>query len=221
MTILTSPTLTEFKTKRDHHKSRFKSACSEFRRVTKLQRPEAFYETSSVTAMMPVAKRTIAAPPENLANRTIGTSAADDAKRRQDDLEATLKGEPLAERTDTKARLDEINRQAQAEQNAIEHFEKLITAEKYRLAVAHCQKLKPREAEIMRRLYKALAEVHAVHSELDDMRQGLIEDGIGLRDICLLTPEFLEHPRSKHSPLAEFFKAGKLAGFTEVPKDLL
>jgi hypothetical protein len=221
MTILQSPTLTALEEKCDLHRSRFKSACDEFRRITKLKRDD-FYEQTSVSQMMDVSKRTIAAPPENLANRSSGDTVQAEAKRGQDDLDRTLRGEPLAERTDTKATLDELNRQAQAEVRAVEFLEKQIAAERYKLSVEHCKKLKPKEAQIMTRLYKALAEVHSVHSELNDMKQSLIDEGILLRDICLHTPDFLDNPRSKHSEIAEFFKEGKLAGFvTEIPKAFL
>jgi hypothetical protein len=212
MTILTSPTLTEFETKCDHHKSQSKSVCDEFRRVTKLQR-EDFLDHTSVTRMMDVSKRTISEPPENLAGRTTGTTVEADAKRRQDDLERTLRGEPLAERTDTKARLDELNRRAQAEESAINFLEKQIAAEKYKLAVEHCRALKPKEAKIMAALYKALADVHSAHCDLNDMRQTLIDDGIGLRGICLNMPDFLDNPRNKNSNLAEYFHEGHKNGF--------
>jgi hypothetical protein len=217
VTILASPALTAIDAKLPLHEARLKSYCDQFRSVTKLQRDD-FLDHTSVSNMMDVKHRTIAAPPENLAGRQTGHTAESDAKRKQDDLERTLRDEPLAERIDGKVLLDEINRKAQAEDNAIDYLKKQRAAEHYRLAVEHCQKLKPTEAKMMQRLYQALADVHSVYSEIHDMRQGLIEDGIGLRGVFLDMPTFLDNPRSKTSELAEYFRRGAAAGFTEVPK---
>jgi hypothetical protein len=218
VTELTSAALTALESKLPLHESRFKSACQEIRRITKLKHAD-FLDHTSVSSMMDVSKSTIAAPPENLAGRTTGDTAQAEAKRQQDDLDRTLKGEPLVERTDTNARLDELNRQAQAEERAVDFLKKQIAAERGKLSVEHCKALKPKEAEMMKRLYKSLADVHAVHSEINDARQNLIDSGIGLRGVFLDMPDFLDNPRSKHSELAEYFRRGKEAGFVNaVPK---
>jgi hypothetical protein len=218
MTILTSPTLTALEDKLKTHESRFAAANEEFRRLTKLRR-EDYLDQTSVTRMMAVSNSTISDVPENLAGRTTGDTAQAEAKRQQDDLERTLAGEDLSDRPSNKALLDAANRRASAEDQAIEFLKGKIAAEKYKLSLEHCRASKPKEAEMMKRLFKILADAHSVHSEINDGRQNLIDSGIGLRGVFLDMPDFLGNPRDRHSELSEYFRRGKDAWFINaIPK---
>jgi hypothetical protein len=202
------------------HETRLAAESEEFRRLSKLKRHD-IYDHTSISTMMEVSKSTIAAPPENLAGRAFGDTEAAERQRRQDDLEAILKGEPMAVRPDVNVLLDACNRRAQAEEAAVVFLKKQIAAENFKLSSERCKALKPIEAEMMKKLYKLLAEVHAVHSEIHDKKESLIGSGIGLIGIFLNTPDFLGNPRDKQSDLAQFFRNGVTNGFISVvPGDL-
>jgi hypothetical protein len=202
-------------------KARAATSDAEIWRLTTLIRDDV-YATTAVHRMQPTKVATVGivigdAP---TSNRTTTSEDAAEAKRRNDNLERTLKGESIVVQPDLKAQLDNEHKQRRAIEDAIEFLERQIAAENHKLAVNYCATLKTKEAEQMKRLFKALADVHAIHSEINDARQTLIDDEIGLHGVYHTMPDFLSNPRNRFSDLGDFFREGKRLGYiASVPKE--
>ena len=195
-----------------------KSTDAEYWRLTKILRPDILdqsvirYDEPTKVAVLGVTE------PKVMANRTTGGDPTE-ADRRKDDIERIARGEPLVERMDIELRINHEARKRAAIEAVIENLEKQIRDEKHRLAVAHCKASKPQEVERMGRLFKAIADVHAIYSEINDTRQDLIDSGIGLHGVYLLMPDFLGNPRNRYSELGDYFRDGKRLGYiNSIPK---
>jgi hypothetical protein len=148
-----------------------------------------------------------------------GPNEQDQAARREDDLQRTLKGESLADSTGIEEKLARTHRKWSAQEDAILHLDREIAAEKSKLAAAYCKQRKPDYHDMMRRLCKPLLEVHAVWSELYGLKRHLIDNEAGLRGICSTMPDFLGSPNDKHSEFADFIMAAKREGYiNSLPK---
>jgi len=150
-----------------------------------------------------------------------GISEQNEAKRKADELQRTLNNEPLADAASIQEKLGRERRQYAAYEDAIEFRTREIDAEKTVLAIEYSKKIKPKHDDIMKRLGKPMLEFHSVFTEADDLRRHLIDNGVGLRGLCLNLPEFLSTPNNPYSDLADWFRAMKREGFiNSVPKEL-
>jgi hypothetical protein len=66
----------------------------------------------------------------------------------------------------------------------------------------------------MTRLFDALLAAHSAWRDIYNLKRHLIDNEIGLRDICQLLPtDFMGAPTDKHSKMADFFRDGKRMGW--------
>jgi hypothetical protein len=183
-----------------------------FRQTTLVR--EDSYSTTVINREEPATHATFGMRDAPSVNRPI-VSDVDEAKRREDDRERILRGEPLAPvQADAKSQIDQTHRRCRAIDDAIESTVRDINREKAVVAAEYCRTLKPEHDSKLKRLFAALLEVHAAHSDLSALRQHLVDNDLGFRGICLLMPDsFLGHPLDKYSDMAEFLRAGKREGF--------
>jgi hypothetical protein len=153
---------------------------------------------------------------------TTGIDENDDAARRAEDLRRTLAGLPLANSTGIIEQLANAHREWSTTERAIETVDRDIEREKTFLAVQYCKDQKPKHDALMKRLLTALTETHSAWSELYGLKRQLIDSGVNLHGVCLLTPDFLGAPVDKYSDMASFFQAAKREGFvTTIPKEFV
>jgi hypothetical protein len=216
--ILKSEKLTAHLEKRDKLKANAAQCRADVWRLTKLLSPQIHDVTVStvIDAERPkVAYLGIKNTPKN---GVVITGYEEDAARKEDILKRTLDGETLPETTSVKEQLEKLHRQWSAYEDAIEFCTREIEREKAVLAAEYCKRLKSKHDEFMKRLFKALGEVHAAHSDLDSLRRHLIDNDVGLRGICLTLPEFLDTPNNKFSVVGDFFREGQRQGWIkEIP----
>jgi hypothetical protein len=151
-----------------------------------------------------------------------GTDEQDEAARRADELERTLRGEPLADAASVEEKLGRAHRQWAAHESAIEHLNREIEKEDTALAIAYSKTKEKLHKDIMTRLGKTMLEAHQVLLEAYDLKRHLIDNSIGLRGLCLNLPEsFLSTPNNAYSELADWFRAMKRDGFiNSVPNEM-
>jgi hypothetical protein len=213
--ILKSPKLTSLLEDRDKLKARAAQSRAEVWRMTQILSPQP--NDSTVITVLDVKG-------EAARNKGVvftgGIDEQAEAARKEDALKRTLAGEPLADSTSLKEKLEKEHRQWHAIEEAIEFRTREIEHERTALAIQYCKEQKPKHDDLLRRVCKTLWEFHAEWSELYKFKRHLIDHEIGLRGICLTLPDFLGAPNDKHSELADFLRAAKREGYVNsIPKE--
>jgi hypothetical protein len=155
-----------------------------------------------------------------------GASAATvdpiETTRRAEVLQRTLAGEQVADGESAEVQLRNANMQLQALEDAMEFLDKEIRFEKKLLAIAYSKQNKHLHDNLMAKLCESLLKTHAAWGELFALKRHLIDSDVGLRGLCLTTPDFLGVPVDPYSDCADFFRAAKKDGFVDaVPKVLV
>jgi hypothetical protein len=216
---LTSANLTRLTNALDARKEDRKKYGEEYRRLAKLDRPD-IREVTNTRHTEPAKHATIdVSGPRVVVAKTETGLDPNEAARFADDVARIERGEDITERPDIKTQMNQVARKAAATEVVIEKLEDEFRAEFTKLSAAYCKTLKSKHEEQMKRLFKALVEVHSVNSEIYDARQSLIDSSIGYNGIVFgLTPDFLGNPRDKHSDFAEFLREGVKHGIiTSLP----
>jgi hypothetical protein len=225
MTVLTSPKLTALLEDRDKLKTKAEQSRATVWRLTQIVQPQSNNATTSIVLDDDSPKfARIGLKISSDAKAVVLTGGIDEQKeaaRRKDELERTLRGESLADTTDTKEALAQEHRQWKAYEDGIEHLNREIERERNVLAIQYCGQLKTKHTELMKKMCQPLLAFHAAYSELYALKRHLIDNEVGLRGLCLLTPDFASTPNNPHSELAEFFREAKREGYIkEVPAEL-
>jgi hypothetical protein len=166
--------------------------------------------------------------PKELTSRagvvSTGNSEQNEAARKAESIRRTLAGEHV-DYTDTKAELEHAHKRRAEVEDALEFINREQKRERDALGAQHCKLTLPEHEEKMRRLFKALLEAHAVHSELSEMRRQFVDSAIPTRGILQLMPdidEILGNWKNPHCRLADLFRAGKRDGYiSKVPSELV
>jgi hypothetical protein len=222
--ILKSVKLTELFQNLETQKSKAKQSQAGVWRLTKLLSPQLHdstvirtTDTDAPTAAF-VGIKTARDKPGVVST---GTEDQSEAARKDDILKRTLAGEQLADTTDIKAQLEKEHRQWAAYESAIEHLDREVDREKAILSKEYCEKIQPKEKELMQRVGKHMLELHAAYSELYSLKRHLIDSDVGCRGVCLDLPEFLSSPSNGHSEMAAWLRTVQKKGFIkEVPSEL-
>jgi hypothetical protein len=224
--ILTSPKLTELEQKLEILKPKAKASQAEVQRLSKLQYPTAWLD-STVVRVTDIEAPTAAflgfKPRGGQASVvSTGSKEQDDMASKQDILNRTIAGESFADMPGIKEQLEKAQRQWAAFEDAIGHLTREIEREKDVLAAQYAKSLKPKHDDLMAKLCKSMLDVHAAWSDVYSLKRELIDSGIGLRGLCLNLPEsFLSTPANSYSELASFFATAKRDGhIREVPQSL-
>jgi hypothetical protein len=165
--------------------------------------------------------------PHEFTNRagvvSTGNAEQNEAARKAESIRRTLAGEHV-DYIDTRAELKHAHKRRAEIEDVLEFICRERKREKDALGAQHCKLTLPEHDEKMRRLFNALLEVHAVHSELSEMRRQFFDSAIPTRGILQLMPdidEILGNSKNSHSRLADLFRAGKDAGYiSKVPSEL-
>jgi hypothetical protein len=216
---LTSANLTRLTNALDARKEDRKKYGEEYRRLAKLDRPDIRGQTNT-SYTEPAKHATIdVSGPRVVVTKTETGLDPNEAARFADDVARIERGEDITERPDIRTQMNQVARKAAATEVVIEKLEEEFRAEFLKLSAAYCKTIKSKHDEKMKRLFKALIEVHAVNSEIYAERQDLIDSSIGFNGIVFgLTPDFLGNPRDQHSDFAEFLREGHKRGLvTSVP----
>jgi hypothetical protein len=156
---------------------------------------------------------------ENMKNAVISTAPNADrerAARQAENIKRTLAGESPAQSSDIKAQRAVVREQWSALEYARDFISRELKKEDDVLGAEYCKLKLPEHDEKMRRLFKALLEVHAVHSELSELRRQFVDSGIPTWGILQLMPnidEVLGNSKNSHSSFADLLRAGKQAGY--------
>jgi hypothetical protein len=150
-----------------------------------------------------------------------GSDDKTEAARQDDILKRTLAGESLTDSVAVEEQIEKAQRQWSAYEHAIEHLNREIEREKTVLGIAYSKTKKQLHDQLMVKLGKPALELHSALLEVYELRSHLIDNGIGLRGLCLTLPEFLSTPNNPYSDLADWFRAMKKEGFiSATPKEL-
>jgi hypothetical protein len=222
--ILTSDKLTALHQSLAKQKANAAQCRAEVWRLTTLLSPASAYnETSSTVWDADVAKvARIGLLKTTQKNRVVSTpDGQDEAARRKDAIERTLAGETIVTPTSLREQLESENLKWSAAEDAIEFLIREIQREKTALAIEYSKKMKPKHDALMKSFCQKQLEAHAVWRELYDLKRHLIDSEVGLRSLCLTTPDFLGAPNDPRSEMGDFFRAAKSDGFiSTVPVEL-
>jgi hypothetical protein len=140
--------------------------------------------------------------------------------RRADNRQRLLAGEPLPNNS-TDVRRQHIQRELFAIDDAIRDIDQDVYRERDFLAIHYCKTLEPKEAALMSKTCKSAAEFHESYTALYGMKRHLIDNGIGLRNICLTLPDFLGPADDRGGAFASWFREAKRKGYTsDIPVEL-
>jgi hypothetical protein len=204
---LASPNLTRLYGELDKQTAAAKACDAEYWRLAKILRPDILDRTS-VVYLEPTKVAVLGIVEPKVHRNTETGGDATEAARRADDINRIARGEPLVEVPDVQSRLNHEARKRGAIEVVIEDLEKQIREERRTLAIAYCKTLKPKSDDQMKRFRKTLAEAHAVHLEIMNMRQDLLASDIGFYGLDVLDPDFL---RSTAAFLQDASSRGYLA----------
>ena len=114
-----------------------------------------------------------------------------EAARKAEALKRTLEGKPLADSDGAREQLEKAHREWAAFEDAAEFRTREIQVERNALAVEYTKKIRPKHDELMEKLGKPALELHSALLEIYELRRHLIDNGVGLRGLCLNLPEFV------------------------------
>jgi hypothetical protein len=213
--ILHSDKLTSLRQDLAKQKSKAENSRANVWRMTQIVSPHV----NNVTVRTVINEKDEAA--KKIAVVPIGIDEQDDAARRDDELRRTLAGEPLAESIGIQEKLAKEHRQWAAYEDAIEFITREIEQERTLLAIAYAKTLKPKHDQLMKNLGNPMLAVHAALLDIYEIKRHLIDNGVGLRGLCLTLPDFLSTPNNPYSELADWFRAMKREGYiSSIPNEL-
>jgi hypothetical protein len=214
MTILTSPKLTALTEDREALKAKAKQSRDEYWRLTKLLNPAHMDVTVSHIEFAKPLNYAVIGIEHSLPHSVVSTDpqGQEEAARKNDELQRTLAGQPLADSKSIREKLESTHRQWIAYEDAIEFRTREIDSERAALAVQYCKQLRPKYEDQMKRLCKTLIESHAALQELNALKRHLIDNQLGTRcGVCTDMPDFLPSPND--SEWGDFFRDAKRAGW--------
>jgi hypothetical protein len=198
----------------DELKARRIAKANEFRETTKLMRPEIGEPSARHHEVMAPKGSIGYIEPAVRANRTIGGNPGAEAQR-QDDIKRVLAGEDLAEVPDVQSKLNRINRESIAIEDAIKTKEAEFKAEFIKLSAAYCAKLRPYHDEKMKQFFKSFGEAFSIYSELEKTKRDLVDSSMGYGGLFGVNLDFM-----RGEDVREMFNEGIAAGYVaSVPKD--
>jgi hypothetical protein len=222
--ILKSDKLTELLQSLETQKSNAKQSRAEVWRMMKLQSPQI--QDATVTRVTDADEPTAAfigfkRPRDKPGVVFTGTEDKNEAALKDERLRRTLANEPLTDATDIKEQLAKEHRQWAAYESAIEFLTREVDREKAILSKEYCNKIQPKEKELMQRVGKHMLELHAAYSEAYNLKCQLIDNEIGCYGVFLDLPVFLSTPSNKHSEMADWLRAIQHKNYIkEVPSEL-
>jgi hypothetical protein len=219
--IPTSEKLTDLLLKKQNLKPRAEQSRATVWHLTKIVAPQINDATVSIVLDddSPMAARIglkRSSDPKKVVST--GIDEQDEAARKKEALERTIRGEPLADSISIKEKLENEHRQWAAIEEAIEFCDREIKKEKTVLAIQYSKQLKETHNDLVKKVCKPMLELHAAWTELNNLKRHLIDNEIGLHGLCLTMPDFLSTPNNPHSEMADFLRAAKREGYIkEIP----
>jgi hypothetical protein len=188
---------------------------AEIWRLTTLLAPASCYDETSTTTwdadVATVAR--IGLLKTTSTRKAVSNDGKDESAKKKEAIERTLAGETIETPTSIQQLRDSEETKLTATLDAIEFLTAEIAREKTALAIEYSKKMKPKHDAIMGRVCKTILEARTAYAELYDLKRHLIDNEIGLRGLCLTTPDFLGAPNDAYSDMATFLQAAKVDGF--------
>jgi hypothetical protein len=217
--ILSSPKLTEKLETFSKLETQGKHWSAEINRLNEIRYPGISEPTVRVTMLkVPLVGARIGVFPTVNTAISTGPSEKEAADCKADALRRTLAGEEDTF-VDINAELQHAHRKRAAIEAALEHLSREIKKERDILTAEHCKMRLPERDELMKRLFKALAEVHDAQAELSEIRRQFADSGVvqmsGILSLLPAIDNILGNSRDQFGDVAELFRAGKESGFVK------